>query len=366
MRNFFVILVLVLSIVSCKKAKNEYTIKGTIDGIKTGKVYLEKLVDGQPQTVDTTDVTDGKFSFKGEIPIPDIRLLRLDEQSYFAQFFLENSKITVTAKKDSLRNTKISGSASQDIFQIYLNEMMRLQKDVKSLHQKYQTAMAAGNSSEAEKAKIDYQALMDNSLVFFKNFVKDHPNSVVSAFVTGLQLAPQVNETELEAIVNNFSPEISSSQYVLQLKKLVEEKKVTAVGVMAPDFEMNDPNGKPVKLSALRGQIVLLDFWASWCAPCRQENPNVVKLYQKYHSKGFEILGVSLDRTKAKWIEAIQADQLTWLHVSDLQFWQNAAALKYAVTSIPQSFLIGKDGKIIGKGLRGEELDKKLAEIFPN
>jgi peroxiredoxin len=366
MRNFFVILVLSISIVSCRMAKDEYSIKGTIEGVETGKIYLQKLVDGQPQTVDTTNVVAGKFTFKGKMPIPDIRILCLNERDYLPQFFLENADITVTAKKDSLRNTKITGSSSQDIFKIYMDEMMQLQKEVKGLHEKYQAAMKVNNTNEAEKAKIDYQALLDNSLVFIKNFVKDHPKSIVSAYVTVQQLAPQIDENELETIVNKFPKEISSSEYVIELKKQVADKKKTSVGVMAPDFTMNDQNGKPFQLSSLRGQVVLLDFWASWCMPCRQENPNVVQLYQKYHSKGFEILGVSLDRSKDKWLQGIEEDKLTWIHVSDLKFWQNAAARMYAVTNIPQSFLIDKDGKIIAKGLKGEELNKKLAEIFPN
>ena len=145
-----------------------------------------------------------------------------------------------------------------------------------------------------------------------------------------------------------------------------QEQKKTAVGAMAPDFTMNDPEGKPIQLASLKGKIVLVDFWASWCGPCRQENPNVVKLYQQFHSKGFEILGVSLDKTKEDWLKAIKDDNLAWIHVSDLQFWQNAAARLYGVNAIPQSFLLDKDGKIIGKGLRGEQLVKKLTELFPN
>jgi peroxiredoxin len=347
-------------------AKDEYSIKGSIEGVETGKVFLQKLVDGQPQTVDTAAIVAGKFSFKGKMPIPDIRILRLNERDYFAQFFLENADISVSAKKDSLKNTKIKGSSSQDIFQIYLDEMKKLQKEINALHEKYTASMKVNNIAEADKAKIDYQALLDNSLVFVKNFVKEHPKSNVSAYVTVQQLAPQVDEFELESIVNNFPPEISTSDYVIELKKELADKKKTSVGNMAPDFTMNDPDGKPIQLSSYKGQVVLLDFWASWCMPCRQENPNIVQLYQKYHSKGFEILGVSLDRAKDRWVKAIEEDKLTWPQVSDLKFWQNAAARMYAVTLIPQSFLIDKDGKIIAKGLKVDELSKKLAEIFPN
>ena len=366
MRKILAILVLAITVISCKMAKEEYSIKGSIAGVETGKVYLQKMVAGQAETIDTADVVAGKFTFAGKMPVPDFRFLRLNDQDYFAQFFLENASITVTANKDSLRSTKITGSHSQDDFQIYVDEMARLQKEVKGLHDKYQAAMKINNTSEAEKAKIDYQALLDNSLVFVKNFVKERPKSVVSAYICEEQLAAQINEDELEAIVKKFPPEISTSEYVIKLKARIEEQKKIAVGILAPDFTMNDPDGKPIQLSSLRGKIVLLDFWASWCMPCRQENPNVVKLYQQYHPKGFEILGVSLDRAKEKWVKGIQEDNLNWIHVSDLKFWQNAAARLYAVTNIPQSFLIDKDGKIIAKGLRGEQLEKKLAELIPN
>ncbi len=366
MRNVLAILVFAMAAISCHSAKDEFSIKGSIAGVKTGKIYLLKLVGEQPQPIDTANIVDGKFAFKGKMEIPDIRILRLDDQNYFATFFLDNANITVTANKDSLRNTKITGSPTQDIFKIYISEMEKLNKDVMALQGKYQNAMSTGNTAEAEKAKIDYQAMIDNNKVYTKNFVKEHSNSVVSAYITIFQLANQLDATELDSITSKFAPEISKSEYVVKLKEIIQEQKKTAVGAMAPDFTMNDPEGKPIQLSSLKGKIVLVDFWASWCGPCRQENPNIVKMYQQYHGKGFEILGVSLDKTKEDWVKAIKDDNLTWMHVSDLQYWQNAAARLYSVNAIPQSFLLDRDGKIIGKGLRGEQLEKKLSELFPN
>ncbi|MFY9150679.1 MAG: TlpA disulfide reductase family protein [Prolixibacteraceae bacterium] len=366
MRKVLAILGIALAIVSCQSAKNEYSINGSISGVETGKVYLQKLVDGQPQSIDTADVVDGKFVFKGKMEIPDIRILRLNEQDYFAQFFLDNTKINVQAKKDSLRNTKITGSPTQDIFQIYIDEMEKLNKDVMALQQKFQSAQSTGNTNEAEKARIEYQAMMDNNKVYTKNFVKENSASVVSAYIALIQLANQVEGDELDSIASKFAPEIAASEYVIKIKEIVAEQKKTAIGVVAPDFTMNDPEGKPVQLSSLRGKVVMIDFWASWCGPCRQENPNVVKLYDQYHSKGFEILGVSLDRSKDDWINAIKDDNLKWIHVSDLQYWQNATARLYGVNAIPQTYLLDQDGKIIAKGLRSEELAKKLAELFPN
>jgi peroxiredoxin len=366
MRNLLAIFVLVLMAFSCQMAKDEFSIKGSIEGVETGKIYLQKLVEGQPQSIDTADVVDGKFTFKGKMEMPDFRLLRLNEQDYFAPFFLDNSRITVTAKKDSLRASTYKGSPTQDIFKIYMTEVEKLNKDMMALQAKYQNAMSTGNSDEAEKAKIDGQAMQDNNLFYTKNFVKEHKNSVVSAYFTLAVLAGQVEGAELDSIVSKFTPEISASEYVIKLKEMIQEQKKTAVGVEAPDFTMNDPEDKPVKLSSLRGKVVMIDFWASWCAPCRQENPNVVKLYNQYHEKGFEIIGVSLDKTKENWIQAIKDDQLSWIHVSDLQYWQNAVARQYGVNSIPQTYLLDKDGKIIAKGLRSEQLAAKLGELFPN
>jgi peroxiredoxin len=359
-------LVFVLTAFSCQSAKEEYSIKGSIAGVETGKVYLLKLVGEQPQSIDTADIVGGKFTFKGKMETPDIRLLRLNDQDYFAQFFLDNASITVTAKKDSLRNTKITGSPTQDIFKTYVAEMEKLNKEVMALQGKYQNAMSSGNTSEAEKAKIDYQAIIDNNKVYTKNFVKEHSGSVVSPYITLFQLADQIDVAELDSIASKFAPELSKSEYVVKIKGLIQEQKKTAIGMVAPDFTMNDPEGQPINLASFKGKIVLLDFWAAWCGPCRQENPNVVKLYQQYHNKGFEILGVSLDRTKEDWLKAIKDDNLTWNHVSDLKYWQNAAARLYGVNAIPQSFLLDKDGKIIAKGLRGEQLAKKLLELFPN
>ena len=365
MRNLLSILVLSLTVLACQTAKDEFSIKGSITGVETGKVYLQKIVDGRPQSIDTADVVEGKFTFKGKMDLPDIRILRLNEQDYFAQIFLDNSSIMVVANKDSLRSTKITGSATHDIFQVYLTELESLNKQVTALQQKYQSAMTSENADEAKKAEIDYTSMLENMKFFTKNFVKEHNTSVVSAYLTLVQLAPQIEEAELDSIIAKFPAEISNSEYVIKLKEKSEEVKKTAIGVVAPDFTMNDPAGKPIQLSSLRGKVVLIDFWASWCGPCRQENPNVVKLYQKFNSKGFEIIGVSLDRTNEEWVKAIKDDQLSWVHVSDLQFWQNAAARLYSVNSIPQTYLLDKEGKIIAKGLRSDQLAAKLGELFP-
>jgi peroxiredoxin len=364
MRNLLTALLLTVILFSCHTSKDEFSIKGTIAGVETGKVYLQKVVDGAPQSIDTADVVNGKFTFTGKMELPDIRIIRLNERDYIAQLFLDNSNVTIAAKKDSVQAAKIVGSPSQDLFQTYITEVESMNKQMAALQNRYQKAMSSNNEEEVKKVQIDYQALMDNMKVFTKNFVKEHRTSVVAAYITLTQLANQIESVELDSLVAGFPQEISKSEYVVKLNEMAQAMKKTAIGAVAPDFTMNDPQGKPIQLSSLRGKVVMIDFWASWCSPCRQENPNVVKVYQQYHDKGFEILGVSLDRTKDEWEKAIKDDQLTWLHVSDLQYWQNNAARLYTVNSIPQTYLLDKEGKIIAKGLRSQELEAKLAELL--
>jgi peroxiredoxin len=178
-------------------------------------------------------------------------------------------------------------------------------------------------------------------------------------------LNPEEEYVFLDSLSQSFEKQMPESKYVKEFKtKLAQYKNVVTVGQAAPEISLNNPEGKAVSLSSLRGKYVLIDFWASWCGPCRQENPNVVRMYNKFKGKNFEIFGVSLDKSKEKWLEAIQKDALSWVHVSDLQYWQSAGAQAYGVQSIPATFLIDPTGKVIAKNLRGQALETKLTEIL--
>lgn len=364
MKQLLPILLLISMLASCQSNKTRYEINGTIAGLDSGMVYLVKAQAGQPQVLDTAKLVAGKFTFKGAATQPELGYLRLNERDYFAQFFLENADIQVESYKDSLRASKVTGSPTTDIFNTYVDEVNNLNKKIREYQTQYSQAAASGNKEEMEKIEIDINAASDNMMIYAKNFVREHNTSVVAPFIALSQLAGQLEYNELKAMVDSFAPELATSEYVVKLKEILDKEAKTAVGVVAPDFTMNDVDGNPFTLSSLRGKYVLIDFWASWCGPCRGENPNVVAAYNKFKDKGFDILGVSLDRDKEAWLKAIADDKLTWHQVSDLKFWQNEAAQLYGVNAIPHSVLLDPDGKIIAKNLRGEALEQKLSEVL--
>jgi peroxiredoxin len=196
-------------------------------------------------------------------------------------------------------------------------------------------------------------------------FVQKNANSFAAMYMLQTKVN-DINPDTLELLYNKLGYEYKKTGAAIFIANKIKTEKATAIGKLAPDFEQADTSGKAVKLSSFRGKFVLVDFWASWCVPCREENPNLLKAYRKFHDKGFNVLGVSLDskEDKGKWLAAIHQDKLEWTQVSDLRHWKNRVALMYGITFIPQNFLIGPDGKIVAKNLMGEDLNKKLQELL--
>ncbi len=327
-----------------KPAATEFTIKATVTGYPEGATV--EFLNGQTgATEKTTILKDRKFEFNGKMENPGFKIILFNKQPPYITLFMDNSAINITGDKATIDKAKITGSESHTSFEQFNNSL-----------EPYQTVFAEG--SEYDSAKTA------KAMTIIEQFVGTHTASYITplAVIRYNQIADDVFKTE--ELYNLLEANIKASAMGQYIAQQVAEGKINGNGTILPDFSQPDTSGVPISLSSLRGNYVLVDFWASWCGPCRQENPNLVAAYNKYKSKKFTVLGVSLDKAKPAWLDAIQMDGLTWTHISDLQGWSNAAAQQFQIFSIPQNFLIDPDGKVIGKNLRGAALERKLAKFL--
>jgi len=335
-----------------------FTIKGNFKGMpdKTEIILQNEELDPEPLA---KGISNGEqFELKGEIKEPGLYKLSAKGSQQNLFLFMDPSQITMEGDFKTLQTSKITGSqTTYDFFQFNTNYSPIVQK-LSGLAQQ----INQGNKDET--VRKNYEQLIIDANRFGDEFVKNHSNSPVAPFVVlvMMQLSddPMVMENRLAVI----SEQAKNNYYGKMAQKMAADAKFGAVGTMAPDFTQKDVSGKDVKLSSFKGKYVLLDFWASWCGPCRGENPNVVNAYKRFKDKNFTVLGVSLDKSKEPWIQAIKKDGLVWKHVSDLQGWNNAVAQKFGISSIPQNYLIDPNGIVIGKNLRGAALEAKLESVL--
>jgi peroxiredoxin len=372
----FVLAAIVLFTVACggPRKQDGFLINGKISGLRQKEVYLVTYKDGGAVKVDSSavDTARGTFRLHGRVETPDLMFITFPDGSEI-EVFVENAVITV--KGDSIQNTVIEGSGSNDEYTVYKvrrdsvgGEFKNQEAEYDSVLLKYNAARKAGNKEETrllydQLAKIE--AIPEARMKEYNlDFVKSHGTSFVAPAVLWNELAWAMDAPEMEPLVNGFDTSIQNSGYITLLKQRIETLKKVSVGSPAPDFTMNDSLGHPRKLSSFYGKVLLVDFWASWCGPCRRENPNIVAAYRQYSRKGFDIVGISLDKNRDRWMKAISDDKLGWHHLSDLRGWNNAAAGLYGIRSIPSNLLLDKNGMIIGKNLMGDDLTNKLSELI--
>ncbi|MDR0413356.1 MAG: AhpC/TSA family protein [Dysgonamonadaceae bacterium] len=362
---------------ACAQKENTYHIKGKIGNYDAPAVIYLQHAGGNEIVSQSSALKKGVFSFSGEIEFPAEAKLTIlpnggrinsyhpDKESFDFILAAENMEINSSG---FLRDAVISGSKInadrdrlQDSVALVVEKMNRLMDEIQQA-----PIELANDENYVIDAQYRYEACQQEMQDVYLSFVKNNPDSYISLMII-MELEPQIGNVDtVDALLQGLKPDIRNSATGKLFADKIKVHKTTSVGAVAPDFTLDDPEGKPVRLSDFRGKYLLLDFWASWCGPCRRENPNVVRVYNAYKNKNFEILGVSLDGEDQKqaWLQAIKNDRLTWPQVSDLRGWKNSVAVQYNISTIPQNLLLDPNGVIIAKNLRGQALPAKLAELF--
>ena len=383
MKKILFLVTTAIVLFSCKNlAEGEYEITGNIKGIKSGLVYLEKQdpMGMGVKTIDTVKIIDGKFEIKGKTTEPEICFIQIDKVNGKVPFILEGGEIEMQVDKDSLFKSKLSGTYSNDEFSKFNEETNKLQKKVQKKAMDFQMKnMAKMNEAQKNKDTVAMNSLRKQYELIQKDitdYTFDYPKTHSKSYISVLIVQAMFNNSkfkvkEIETIYNSLDESLKKTkpgkkvkENIDNFKKQMNAKAKIAVGIVAPDFKAPTPDGKLVSLKESLGKVTLIDFWASWCQPCRQENPNVVALYAELHSKGLNIISVSLDNDATKWKEAIAKDKLTWTNVSNLKQMKDPIAEQYGIQQIPTTFLLDATGKIVAIDLRGDGLKAKINELL--
>ncbi|WP_432670070.1 redoxin domain-containing protein [Flavobacterium sp. SM2513] len=372
MKKIFLISTIALGLISfTNPVKPNFTLSGIAKGVQDGTmVYLERQDDVKGSVaIDSAKISKGAFTIKGTATEPAVNFIQVKGLEGKIAFILDQGAINFTIYKDSIAKSKIGGTADNDAlqkFNVFSQKVQQKMQDFQNENtQKMQTAQANKDNETIQQLMDEFGLLQNELIQYTSTYPEKNPTSFLSVLLLDNMFnQPEVDIEKIKTVYGMLPSKLQKTKPGIAIKTKIDNYKDFSVGSIAPDFSGPTPDGKMLSLKQAMGKVTIIDFWASWCGPCRKENPNVVALYNEFHEKGLNIIGVSLDKDAAKWNDAIAKDGLTWSHVSNLQFWTDPIAVLYNIKSIPATYILDEKGVIIATNLRGEELRAKIASIL--
>ncbi len=380
MKKILLLLLIVTLVYSCAKTEalppDTYEITVTAKGVMNGlRSYIKNIDEKQNETIlDTAIVMNEVFTFTGNINNPAIRVLTINGVNGILPFVLESGKISIEIDKDNLSNSKIIGSSNNNDYNLYKTNYFERANTISKIKEQVQIARNKNNLTLFNELRKKNKSLKLELNNYAFTFIEEHPDSDMSLLLLETQIIGYNQDIEklksslnlLLKVINRSAANKLIGRKIDAFISLKSAQENLNIGKVAPNFSAPSPEGKIIALNNIKGKATIIDFWASWCKPCRRENPNVVRVYEKYHDKGLEIISVSLDKNgqKERWLKAIKDDNMNWHHVSNLKFWNEPVARLYNINSIPATFILDKDGVIVAKKLRGDALEQKIAELL--
>ena len=368
MKKIAALLSIVL-LASCAQNNDMYTLTGSAAGFPDGEdVYVYTVVDNQPVVMDTLSIANGKFEgsyTKEDIPVFNYITIGVTNDRVF--YFPETEDIHVEFYKDSMRASFASGNIGTDSYSDFVRKVRSVERQKADVMSRFRQANSDGDATLIASIQKEHEALGKVDKQNKMDFLENNTNTLFAlGMLSQMVSRKEMSSKDAELLLAKVSPKMLETEMVKDLKTTLAGLKGTEIGGDAPEFSAPTPAGDELALKDALGEYTLIDFWASWCKPCRNENPNVVRVYNKYHVKGLNIISISLDKEtqKQRWIDAIAQDKMDWYHVSNLKFWSDPIAKQYGVRSIPATFLVDKNGVIVAKNLRGKALEDKIASLL--
>lgn len=365
-----VIILGLLTLSACEQEQEGYKIKGEIEDVQDGTTVIVSELDqnNQPEIIDSTAIQNNTFSL--DLPAverPNLSFLSIEGLNGNVMYISENQPIHFEIFKDSLPASIVTGGKENRVFQDYLNHLKSLNKRLMRIRMDARQEMASTRDSvKLARLQEEEEALRDSDIAYKKKLVEENPDTFAAVLALTDMQSMGVPAREVNEYFRNLSPELKETPLAQTLKEGLDKQEAVEIGSKAPEFSGPNPEGEEIALEDVMGKVTLIDFWAAWCKPCRVENPNIVRVYNKYHDEGFNIVGISLDREgqKDRWVQAIEEDNLTWPQISHLEFWEEPIAQLYGVRAIPAQFILDENGVIVAKNLRGDDLEAKVKELL--